>query len=680
MESQPSQSNSFSSAAEIQKQPELLDSVALEDLKAEQRSLLDTVDNLRRLGVSDLVDLPQIVVVGDQSAGKSSVLEAISRVRFPAKEGTCTRFATELILRKTEDVKIEVDIIQATWPDNNSLSEVAFKETRFSKDDISQLIEIAKQDMGVGDGPTEFSENVLRIAISGPEMIPLTLVDLPGFYHGSGPKQSQASASIVNRLAKKYMRHKNTIILAVMSANYNMELQSVIEEARKCDPEGERTMGIITKPDCVPSPSERRRYVDLANNEVKEYRLRLGWHVLRNRGEDDAEAEDDVRDANEESFFSQGVWSDVQRRNRGIKELRKKLSKTLVEHISRCMPGLVAEIEEKRLICQDQLSKLGQPRSSPGELRAYLSNIFAGFRAISLDAIRGQYSDPFFGSLFPHDDALNLVSTDFGFVSESACDETRSKKLRGYVRDLNRVFDAVMRNRGHKLVITEKPPNNTVPLDRHLKQLKDWKYKFSRPGKTSLSDLKKQVRPVASINQGIEFPGIPNNQIALELFREQIKPWRGIASHHIEIVTNLTKSFVEQLMTHLVGSDQKTLNAILRLQVDPFFEKTRDDMDKKLEELLVHYETGYPQPLAHDSSTTLTLREKHRGSFRNKLLSAERQSGFGTTLTALMEVVFEEGSDEDEDDFEVEYLIEMMLAYYNVSLLSPNAHHPTDAP
>src|SRR4051812_22272475 len=67
----------------------------------EGRDILDIIDSLRSQGISQYVDLPQICVCGDQSSGKSSVLEAISGVAFPTKDALCTRFATELILRRS---------------------------------------------------------------------------------------------------------------------------------------------------------------------------------------------------------------------------------------------------------------------------------------------------------------------------------------------------------------------------------------------------------------------------------------------------------------------------------------------------------------------------------------------------------------------------------------------------
>jgi GTP1/Obg family GTP-binding protein len=57
---------------------------AFRELQSEQSEPLDVIDQLRTQGLGRLVELPQLIVCGDQSSGKSSVLEAISRVRFPA--------------------------------------------------------------------------------------------------------------------------------------------------------------------------------------------------------------------------------------------------------------------------------------------------------------------------------------------------------------------------------------------------------------------------------------------------------------------------------------------------------------------------------------------------------------------------------------------------------------------
>ena len=77
----------------------------------DHRDLLDIVDKLRSLGLARYIDVPQIIVCGDQSTGKSPVLEAISGISFPTKDNLCTRFATELALRRDKTPGVDFSII-----------------------------------------------------------------------------------------------------------------------------------------------------------------------------------------------------------------------------------------------------------------------------------------------------------------------------------------------------------------------------------------------------------------------------------------------------------------------------------------------------------------------------------------------------------------------------------------
>jgi hypothetical protein len=89
---------------------------SLEALQSDdQRRVMDIVDRLRRTGLNGIVSLPQLVVCGDQSSGKSSVLEAITEIPFPRKENLCTRFATEIVLRRDPASTIRITIT----PDKN---------------------------------------------------------------------------------------------------------------------------------------------------------------------------------------------------------------------------------------------------------------------------------------------------------------------------------------------------------------------------------------------------------------------------------------------------------------------------------------------------------------------------------------------------------------------------------
>src|SRR6201990_552157 len=85
----------------------------------DHEEILNVIDQLRLEGVGKYVNLPQLIVCGDQSSGKSSVLEAISGLKFPAKDNVCTRFATELILRRLPDAGVSASI----YPDEDRPTE-----------------------------------------------------------------------------------------------------------------------------------------------------------------------------------------------------------------------------------------------------------------------------------------------------------------------------------------------------------------------------------------------------------------------------------------------------------------------------------------------------------------------------------------------------------------------------
>ena len=116
----------------------------------DQLDLLDSVDCLRSQGISHYISLPQIIVCGDQSSGKSSALEAISGVSFPIKSNLYTRFPIELVLRKTSHIGVTVSIVpHHSRSESEQLSLSSFHEKLDGFDGLSTLIENAKAAMAI---------------------------------------------------------------------------------------------------------------------------------------------------------------------------------------------------------------------------------------------------------------------------------------------------------------------------------------------------------------------------------------------------------------------------------------------------------------------------------------------------------------------------------------------------
>ncbi|CRK37636.1 hypothetical protein BN1708_007439 [Verticillium longisporum] len=545
-----------------------LDASVMDDLNSpEAKALLDTIDKLRSINVGDIISLPQIIVVGDQSSGKSSVLEAISRVPFPVKGDLCTRFATELVLRLSSTSYVNVTI---RFAKGSSGDQEPFHREELDLSRLPSLIEEATERMGIRPGSdVGFSRDVLRIEVSGPDVQSLTLVDLPGFYHSSTGEQSLEGIKVVNRLVKSYMAQEQSIILAVLSASAQLASQRILDETREHDPKRLRTLGVITKPD-VPKPglSNEAKYLQLARNEEPRHQLTLGWHVLRNRAEDEGDVTAVERDATEAKFFETGAWGYFPPGNKGIGSFRCKLGKVLLGHIQKTLPGLVSAIERGIEDKEGKLKQLGQARSTQPEMRAHPVDIAEEFQRIARNAISGNYGERFFGDL----------------------DEKNLRKLRAQLRNLNSAFH-------HS--------QDVAPPPVHLQEALDY-FQFPKPEPDFEEALKTEMRTLAAANQGREFPGSPNTDLAIQMFRRQAKPWRGIAERHLDVVTELSKSFVEHLFEHIIGDDKTTLDAILH----------SCELKAKLDELLLPYEAVFGMPLVAEFNSTMSVRKVERVTAR----------------------------------------------------------------
>lgn len=643
------------------------DESAMQQLQEEQQTLLDTIDELRNLGLSNVLHLPQIVVVGDQCAGKSSVLEAISRVRFPIKDGICTRFPTELVLRQSYSRHTKVEVrAPGDSPDKNH----TFNRAGFTKDDLPAIIEEAKQHMGITAESTKISDHVLRVEISGPDVPQLTLVDLPGFFQNDTESQDIAGIEVANRLAESYMRQENSIILAVISAQYALSAHKVLRFAKKLDPKRERTLGIITKPDKVDKDSNTEEtYLRVVQNNETSHQLALGWHVLRNRAPRETEWTDEQRDNEERRFFESGVWSAISSQNFGIDTLRKKLSRVLLGHIQRTLPGLVTKIEDHISSRQTRLERLGDQRSSTKDVRKYLSNISSRYHAVAREAVQGRYGDAFF-------DVVHQ-GPEPGYL------DSRIPKLRALVRDLNRVFYFLIKTEGAARHIQwggegdstasgdddEASANGGTPpetlLPEYLDQLKGY-YELDRRIEVSVEALTDELDRKASENQGVEFPGSSNDRLALDLFRKQSKSWGGLAEQHVKLVTKVTREFTVKVMEHVVEPDSKTSEAIVKDLVTPYFDEKDKVLKAKVEELLKHYRDGYdPQPTMYDEFVERVTERRNKRLVKHMAHRTEgAKAGGKDSREALLDIL--KTSKTSKSD--AEHTIDVAVTYYEVSV------------
>lgn len=211
-----------------------------------QVELFNAIDKLRNHDACRKAGLPQLIVCGDQSSGKSSVLEGLTGLRFPTKDGLCTTFATELVIRRESYTRLSSTIKPGP---NRSPAEkqhlLEFRPSFSSPDQISTLIDDAKSYMSMGSArpANAFSEDVLQIEIVGPTRANLALVDLPGLIHTYNDGQTARDINFVHKLVTDYMKEERSIILAVVSAKSERASQQILQYMKNIDEAGVRTLG-----------------------------------------------------------------------------------------------------------------------------------------------------------------------------------------------------------------------------------------------------------------------------------------------------------------------------------------------------------------------------------------------------------------------------------------------------
>ena len=130
---------------------------------------------------------------------------------------------------------------------------------------------------------SQFSTDVLRLEIGGPDQEHLSVIDVPGLFqrHKEG-QTTKDDIELVKTMVYGYMRNPRSVMLTVVPANVDIATQGILEKAEELDPQGIRTLGVLTKPDLVDQGAEHN-VVDLVMG--REHKLLLGWHMLRNAGQ-----------------------------------------------------------------------------------------------------------------------------------------------------------------------------------------------------------------------------------------------------------------------------------------------------------------------------------------------------------------------------------------------------------
>ncbi|VVA34221.1 PREDICTED: dynamin-related [Prunus dulcis] len=290
--------------------------------------------------------LPSVAVVGGQSSGKSSVLESIvGRDFLPRGSGIVTRRPLVLQLHKTEQGMQEYAEF------------LHMEKKRFTDFSVIRK-EIQDETDRITGRSKQISHVPIHLSIYSPNVVNLTLIDLPGLTKVAVEGQPESIVQDIENMVRSFIEKPNCIILAITPANQDIATSDAIRIARQVDPAGERTFGVLTKLDLMDKGTNA---LDVL--EGRSYRLQHPWVGIVNRSQVDINKNVDMIAARrrEREFFSSSPDYGNLASKMGSEYLAKLLSKHLESVIKARIPGIASLINKSIGELEAELDYLGRP-------------------------------------------------------------------------------------------------------------------------------------------------------------------------------------------------------------------------------------------------------------------------------------------------------------------------------
>ncbi|XP_041819859.1 dynamin-2-like isoform X2 [Chelmon rostratus] len=296
-------------------------------------------DAFSSIGQSCNLDLPQIAVVGGQSAGKSSVLENfVGRDFLPRGSGIVTR--RPLILQLVNSKAEYAEFLHC-------------KGRKFVDfDEVRQEIE-AETDRLTGSNKG-ISPIPINLRVYSPNVLNLTLIDLPGMTKVAVGDQPHDIEHQIRDMLMQFITKESCLILAVTPANMDLANSDALKISKEVDPQGLRTIGVITKLDLMDEGTDAQ---DILENKLLP--LRRGYIGVVNRSQKDIDGKKDIRAAlaaERKFFLSHPAYRHIAERM-GTPHLQKVLNQQLTNHIRDTLPGLRIKLQSQLLSLEKEVEE-----------------------------------------------------------------------------------------------------------------------------------------------------------------------------------------------------------------------------------------------------------------------------------------------------------------------------------
>ncbi|OAQ22670.1 hypothetical protein K457DRAFT_84417, partial [Linnemannia elongata AG-77] len=530
---------------------------------AEYQDIIDKINRIRSYGLNKMVTIPQIAILGDQSSGKSSVLEAITKLSFPRNIETCTRFATQVSLRQGDTCYMSASID----------GETEFNDKYRTQDSDWNVHGVVTAANEILCANSEISEKVLEITISGPTLSPLTIIDLPGYINTTIDGQDKAIVQTIRTINTRYIKDSRTIILAVVPANVDLNNIYVLGEAERYDQNNERTIPIVTKPDAIEQDLLPNLIQTILN---KRKFMKLGYLVMRNSSYKDIDMPwDDARKLEEEFFKSSPLWSQVPDANKGRVSVKAFLGELLYNHIKKELPFLKKDILDLISKCDKEIADMGQPVLSTSMAKARYFDSILRLRTSLVALLAGDYSFDYIGQYKSDSEKQSSVSTckdnntgsNDGDGDADDC-EPLSLELEGDYRfirsSLYRLYERY---------------NVVMNKDKYLLP-------------------KDKIRDLVLRYKGNELPGFISFNTFTQIYMETLVRWSELTKAHDTLLFEFSKFYSSQIAkieTEIdnIFKDERTPFTMNKYYYDNILKSRKASADEHIQRLVNNLQTPY---------------------------------------------------------------------------------------
>ncbi|XP_053505839.1 interferon-induced GTP-binding protein Mx1-like isoform X1 [Ictalurus furcatus] len=445
-----------------------------EQYEEKVRPYIDLIDSLRPLGVEKDLALPAIAVIGDQSSGKSSVLEALSGVALPrGGEDVVTRCPLELKMKKSRQKDF--------WHGKIKYKDI--ERDIADPADVERWIRKAQNEIA---GTLGMSDELISLEVTSTNAPDLTFIDLPGIVRVPVEGQPEDIGEQIKSLMKKFITKQDTIILVVVPCNVDITTTEALKMAQKIDLLGERTIGILTKPDLVDKGKEDE-VVSVINNDI--IFLTKGYTVVRCQGQQEVVDRISLYEAieKEKHFFIEHPHFRMPYKagKATIPKLAENLTLELVLHIEKSLPQLKEQIQLMLAETQTELDRYNSgPPTDPEQWMEFLTDKITAFTQDAINITIGEETKS-----VPH---VNIYST------------------------LRREFN-------------------------------DWKTDLDKRGKTFNKGIEKEVKEYEEKYRGRELPGFINYKTFEIILKDQIKQLEKPAIRRMKDISDFIRNEFIQL-------------------------------------------------------------------------------------------------------------------------------------